>query len=330
MRLSGIVMKLLLPLLLLTILLFGLNLWWIDQQQNQIARPSRHQSQNKALPPAVLPQQPLQSQLIPSQQFAIQWGANPEAPFHISQGPDKGRGFCDVLLERLKVYLPDVRHQYIHESHNQIRRRMDAKEHVCFPCTLFQPALAEKNGRIFSKPTHYYAPHGVIATPAMASQIRQRFGNPVDLSALLASELRFGYPPARRYGELQEQLDQYSKSSRAPGRVDSGTDVSMLHFQMLNSGQLDATLDYRASLNYYQQHAREPLEFLSIAGHQHWLPGAISCPDSNWGQLAVLRINAVVDKIRQDKQFQQNLQFWFNQELPLYPVTEPYAKAQVP
>lgn len=315
-------MKLLLPLLLLTVLLFGLNLWWIDQQQHKIARPSRHQSQNIILPPAVLPEQPLQAQLIPHQQFTIQWGANPEAPFHIRQGPDNGSGFCDVLLERLKVYLPDVRHQYVRESHSQIRRRMDAKEPICFPCTLHRPEQAQQ-GRIYSKPTHYYAPHGIIATPAMAGKIRQRFGNPVNLTALLASELRFGYPAARRYGELQQQLEQHRKTSQTHVSFEAGQDASMLHFQMLNSTQLDATLDYRASLNYYLQHAREPLEFLPIAGHQHWLPGAISCPDSNWGQLAVLRINAVIDKIRQDKQFQQNLQFWFNQRLPVYPANEP-------
>ena len=67
----------------------------------------------------------------------------------------------------------------------------------------------------------------------------------------------------------------------------------------------------------------QPLVFLPIAGFEDWLAGAVSCPDSNWGQLAVLRVNAIIDNIRQDKALRQNLQFWFGDNLPPYPPEKP-------
>lgn len=316
-------MKILISLFVLTLVLFCLNLYRLESAD--LTAPSAvNVRQSAAQLPALQPeQQMLQIQQGNTRQFRLQWGTNPEAPFYILEGPDQGQGFCDVMVERLQVYLPDVRHQTLIEPQSRIRQRMDAKEHLCYPCALFVPESQHANGRLFSKPTHYYRPHGIITRPDLANSIRQRFGDPVDLAKLLASELRFGFPSQRRYGKLQPLLDEHRIHSPNHISLDTGKDATMLHLQMLSQQQLDATIDYISSLQYYDRHSTQPLVFLPIAGFEDWLAGAVSCPDSNWGQLAVLRVNAVIDKIRQDKALRQNLQFWFGKDLPPYPQDPP-------
>lgn len=312
-------MKILLSLFVATLLLFGLNLYRLQSSTPDPVRTPTTQLEQKQLPALLPEQQILQIQQSNHRQFHIQWGMNPEAPFFILEGPDQGAGFCDVLIERLQVYLPDVRHRFLVEPQARIRQRLDAKENLCYPCALYSAEPAAQQGRLFSKPTHYYRPHGIITRPELAAEISRRFGHPVDLAKLLKSELRFGFPPQRRYGKLQPLLDQHRLHSPNHVSFDTGKDASMLHLQMLSQQQLDVTIDYISSLNFYAMHAQRKLVFLPIAGYQDWLAGAVACPDNNWGQLAVLRVNAVINRLREDRALQQNLQFWFGEDLPPFP-----------
>ncbi len=312
-------MKILLSLFVATLLLFSLNLYRL-QSATPESFPLPATLQSPPQLPALQPEQHiLQIQQNSNRQFRIQWGMNPEAPFFILDGPDQGTGFCDVLVERLQVYLPDVRHQFLAEPQARIRQRIDAKENLCYPCALFSTEPAAQQGRLFSKPTHYYRPHGIITRPELAGEISRRFGHPIDLAKLLQSELRFGFPAQRRYGKLQQLLDEHRLHSPNHVSFDTGKDATMLHLQMLSQQQLDATIDYVSSLKFYTMHSRRQLVFLPIKGYQDWLAGAVACPDNNWGQLAVLRVNAVINRLREDQKLQQNLQFWFDKGLPPFP-----------
>lgn len=313
-------MKILLALFVATLLLFGLNLYRLQSAAPEsFPVPETHQVPQQL--PALQPeQQILQIRQSSSRQFRILWGMNPEVPFFILDGPDQGTGFCDVLVERLQVYLPDVRHQFLAEPQARIRQRIDAKENLCYPCALYSADPAVQKGRLFSKPTHYYQPHGIITRPELADEISRRFGNPVDLAKLLQSELRFGFPSQRRYDKLQPLLDEHRLHSPNHVSLDTGKDATMLHLQMLSQQQLDATIDYASSLKFYTMHSQRKLVFLPIAGYQDLLPGAVACPDNNWGQLAVLRVNAVINRLREDQKLRQNLQFWFGEDLPPFPA----------
>ena len=126
-------------LLIAVFVLLGIGTWLITS--GSASQPSINSSTNSSTAiPAVTPDETIvASQLGRNQLLKIQWGVTPEAPFHIAQGPDQGNGFCDVLLQRLAVYLPDVRQERLLDSHANIRLRMQQHQQVCFPCTLFKP-----------------------------------------------------------------------------------------------------------------------------------------------------------------------------------------------
>lgn len=249
-----------------------------------------------------------------NQLLKIQWGITAEAPFHITQGPDQDNGFCDVLVQRLAVYLPDVRQERIIDTHANIRLRMQQQQQVCFPCTLHKPNLLVTEHRIYSEPTHFYRPHGVITSKANAQNMQSQFGNPVDLKKLLQSNYTYSLALARRFGDLQPLLQQYPENNQALPQIKNSQEL----FRLINQGALDFTIDFQSALNYYNRSQQHQLVFLPIAGQPELLPGAISCPDSNWGQLAILRINKVIDKLRQDPKLIDSLRFWQGNDLPPY------------
>ncbi len=263
--------------------------------------------------PAVTPDEAIQaSQQSRQRLLKINWGVTPEAPFHISEGPDQGQGFCDVLLQRLAVYLPDVRQERIVDSHSNIRLRMQQHQQVCFPCTLYQAKPPSTENRIYSKPTHFYRPHGIIVRKEIAQTVKAQFGDPIDLALLLQSNYQYSLPPARRFGDLQPLLDKYPKNHQRIASINSTQDV----FRLVNQGALDFSIDYQSALIYYNRSEQHNLMFIPIQGQPQLLAGAISCPDSNWGQLAILRINQVVEKIRHDETLAESLEFWQGTPLP--------------
>lgn len=305
-------------LLLALFFLLGIGTWLITS--GSASRPAINASANASTNsstaiPAVTPDETIvASQLGRNQLLQIQWGVTPEAPFHIAQGPDQGNGFCDVLLQRLAVYLPDVRQERLLDSHANIRLRMQQHQQVCFPCTLFKPETATAQARIYSEPTHFYRPHGVVVRKAAAKSFIEKFGSPIDLVKLLQSDYRYSFPAARRFGDLQPLIDQYSKNYLAIPDAKNSQDI----FRLVDQSALDFSIDYQSALTYYNRSEQHQLIFLPIAGQPQLLAGAISCPDTNWGQLAIFRINKVVEKLREDPQLLENLRFWQGSDLPAY------------
>jgi uncharacterized protein (TIGR02285 family) len=301
-------MKLLVSFVL--VLLISIAVWFfISTPPNQPVRAE------PSFIPAVTPDETIvASQLSINQLLKIKWGVAPEAPFHITQGPDQNNGICDVLLQRLAVHLPDVRQERLIDSHANIRLRMQQQQQVCFPCTLYQPEKAAAQGLIYSEPTHFYRPHGIVVKQTNVQAFTQKFGDPIDLNKLLSSDYQFSFLPARRFGELQPIIDKYPNNFKKIADLKSTQEI----FRMVDQAILDFTIDYQSALIYYNRSEQHQLAFIPIAGQPALLAGAISCPDSNWGQLAIIRINKVIETLRQDPRLLENLRFWQGQELPAY------------
>lgn len=248
--------------------------------------------------------------------LTIRWGLVNEPPFHINDGPEQDQGFCDVVVERLQVYLADVRHITELNSQDNLRQRLYRGDNVCLPCSILQPA---DDGRLYSKPLYFVQSHGIIVRSHDAATFRQRFGEPINFDLLLQSELRFARPAARRFGPLQPTLERYQRKHRlVPATQLNQPSMQMLHW--LAAGQTDYVLDYISTLHYFSRHSRGELTFIPIANLPQWLPAASSCPDTQWGQAAILRINAAAEHLRRDKTLQQSLQQWFSPALPAYPM----------
>ncbi|MDX1391728.1 MAG: hypothetical protein R3241_05075 [Rheinheimera sp.] len=241
----------------------------------------------------------------------INWAINTAPPFHILQGEYKQQGLCDVLVQTVHRYLPELNGKTEVLPQPRISRALERSDNLCFPCMI---AKAQGDGGVyFSLPTHVYYPHVIITNAINAQRIKRKYAVPVALSELLADEqFHFGYPAGRRYGILQPYIEGFDNK---PGNrlVRSGDNGPVAILQMISSGRLDYTLDYNIIKRYYELTTGEALTLIPVAENsQQPVFGAIGCSNNAWGRAAIERINTVIPLIRKDADFMQSLEFWFD------------------
>lgn len=169
-------------------------------------------------------------------------------------------------------------------------------------------------------PARYtYQPHGIIARPDVARQLRETYGEPVPLKELLASnDFRLGHPAGRQYGTLQPILDAY-EGDNSYRVIRTGEHATTAILEMILAERVHYTIDYHSLLRYYQKSYQGELEFIEILENQgQMVLGAIGCTNNDWGRGVIADINANMSTIRQDSRFRQSLDLWFENQASLF------------
>ncbi|TRW48442.1 ABC transporter substrate-binding protein [Aliidiomarina halalkaliphila] len=257
---------------------------------------------------------------IADEPLHIHWAVNTAPPFHVVSGPLQGEGICDVLMDAVDARLPDITTQRSILPQTRIRQQFERDENRCFPCMIYRPHAARN--AVFTEPTHFYYPHGIITTAARAAEIRERFGDPVSLTRLLREgDYRYGYPSGRVYGELQPVIDAVAPESYRI--VHTGENATMAILAMIKAGRIDFTIDYQILRTFDQYFSGNQLAFIEIeeTSGSHVL-GAIGCTDNEWGRMVTERINQVLPEVRQDPEFLRVLNRWFEDKPEQAPYNE--------
>lgn len=243
----------------------------------------------------------------------LQWAANTAPPFHVIGGPYHKQGLCDQLINSIKKQLPLLDHQILPMPQPRIHQSLNQDQPLCFPCMIHRPQPTTT--AVFSQPTHWYRPQGVITRQALARHFSQEFGTPIVLAQLLQAEtFKLGLAAGRKYGDLEPLLEPY----RQKELVRSGDDGSVALLKMIQSGRIDFTLDYDIILTYLKKTAPEQakgLVYVPIVELPKPIAGAVGCSNSDWGKQQIERINAVLPQVQADPEFKQSLALWFDGEV---------------
>lgn len=255
----------------------------------------------------------------------LNWAISTAPPFHIVGGPFDQQGLCDQLLSSIQKQLPETEHQIALMPQTRIHQALNKREKLCFPCMIHRSQPTHT--AVFSNPTHWYRPQGVITREALARHFTQQFGSPLILKKLLEVQtFKLGLAAGRRYGELEPLLDPYRKN----GVIRSGDDSPVALLKMIQSGRIDFMLDYDIILTYLNKTAPEQakgLVYVPIAELSKPIAGAIGCTNSDWGRQQIELINPVISKVQADPNFRQSLELWFDQKvLPAPSESKPEKK----
>ena len=259
----------------------------------------------------------------------INWAVNTAPPFHIVAGNYKQQGLCDVLLDTVHRYLPELKKHRQILPQPRIGRALERSENLCFPCMIKKPQ--GEQGAYYSKSTHIYLPHHIITSEATAARIRQHYPVPVPLAELLADErFQFGYPAGRRYGVLQPLIE--GQDSRPGNRlVRSGDNGPGAILQMIDSERLDYTIDYSIVRRYYELTSGRVLSQLPIKeNHNQLVPGAIGCSNNAWGRSVIEQINQIMPQVQSDAEFNQSLALWFERQKNYLQRNKKYLASEAP
>lgn len=259
----------------------------------------------------------LNSQVDSNVDMHLPWVINTAPPFHIVSGQFRNEGICDVLMDVIDENLPQYSTSRTVYPQTRITQQFDERNQ-CFPCMIYRP---ESGIAVFTQPSHFYFPHGVITTKANAVAMKARYGDPIALSELIADDAwRFGYPAGRRYPALQDILE--SQSAVGGYRlVHTGENATLAILEMIKSNRIDYTIDYQILHQVDIESGGVQLEFIEIketAGT--YVLGAVGCTNNEWGQQITAAINAEIDQIRRDPRFLSNLERWFQN----HPGNTPY------
>lgn len=240
----------------------------------------------------------------------LNWAISAAPPFHIVGGPLDQQGLCDQLVASIQTQLAELSHQKLQMPQPRIHQALNNKEDLCFPCMIHRAEPTKT--AVYSQPTHWYRPQGVITRQALASHLTQQFGSPIRLEQLLASKTyKLGLAAGRKYGVIEPLLEPYRKSEW----IRSGDDSPVALLKMIQSGRIDFTLDYDIVLTYINKTAQEQargLVFVPVIELSQPIAGAVGCSNSSWGQQQIKRINSVLPKVQADPAFRRSLELWFD------------------
>lgn len=240
--------------------------------------------------------------------FTIRWAINPSPPFHIVEGPLAGQGMCDVLIDELKHYMPEVNHSVELLPHSRIRMHSEQKENLCFPC------MIKRNSSpvwVYSDVTVVHPPLGIIGDRKRLAPYTDAQGR-IALAKLAAMpDLRFGRPAARAYPPaLQAVVEQYDAQPYFFKLSGQMATVRILEQIVLD--RLDYTLEYPTILRYYRltQPSRGLQYFPTAELGNNPVPGAIGCTNNTWGNKAISLINTALEQVLADKDYINQQDFW--------------------
>lgn len=255
----------------------------------------------------------------------LSWAINTGPPFHIVGGSFNQQGLCDQLLTSIQTHLPNISHQNVLMPQTRIHQALNNREALCFPCMIHRAQPTET--AVFSNPTHWYRPQGVITRQALADHLTQHFGSPLVLTKLLAAKtFKLGLAAGRRYGDIEPLLEPYRKNEL----IRSGDNGPIALLNMIQSGRIDFTLDYDILLTYLNKTAPQQakgLVYVPIAELPVPIAGAVGCSNSEWGKQQVELINTVIPKVQTDPAFRHSLHLWFDGKVLTAP-SEPKIKPE--
>lgn len=240
----------------------------------------------------------------------LHWAINHAPPFHIVDGPLRGQGICDVLIERLHLLLPGVDAKLELMPQLRVTRELQQQHQLCFACML-QPKQP-LSGAIYSDRTHQYRPHQVITRPALANQLHRQFGpQPTFANLLRVPHFRFGYPAGRKYGILQPLIDAQQQQHPQQVLQRTGDNETIAMFNMVAQNRIDYTLEYPFVYQYYRELGGTELTLIPLAENQSEQPqGVIGCGNAPQNQQLMPQINQVLPQLRRDPVFLQALRRW--------------------
>lgn len=240
----------------------------------------------------------------------LQWAVNHAPPFHIVDGPLRGQGICDVLIERLHLLLPGVEAKLHQMPQLRVTRVLQQQHQLCFACML-QPNKP-LSGVIYSDSTHSYRPHQLMTRPELATKLHQQFGPQLSFTdSLKVPKLRFGYPAGRKYGILQPLIDAYQQQHPQQVLQRTGDNETIAMLNMVAQNRLDYTLEYPFVYQYYRELGGAELTLLPLAENQAEQPqGVIGCGNAPENQQLMPQINQVIPQLRRDPVFLQALRRW--------------------
>ncbi len=257
---------------------------------------------------------------IPSNLLArdtITWANDNMPPAFIVDGPEKGNGIVDGVVEIYKAHLPEYDHDHIVGNMARILQMMKNGEKVCYAGFFKTP---EREKYIYFSIPNLINYSNIIVVKK--SRLKSLFGNKesVSLEALLKNpDLRLGVTRDRSYGGAVDELLKKYKDKNKNIVYRAGQDSLKGLLRMLSAERIDYTIGFPWEVPYVAQqiNKRDDISALAIeeGKKDYWIKNYMGCPKNEWGRQMIEKINRILLDVRPTEKHMYHQLKWFPRDM---------------
>ena len=230
----------------------------------------------------------------------IVWTVRDMPPFNIADGPLKGQGIADRMLDLVRDSMPQYEHINARVNRARANQILSSNALACDPGLLWSRERAEL--MYFSIPALGLLTNGImVREPQLVELAPFIQAGEFDLRAFLADgRYTLGTLVERSYGKV---IDAELKRAN-PDRlvVHHGNSASLSLLRMLQHERLTAVLGYWPEARYLAENngiALEQLRFYSVKGVPTYQLAYITCSKTPQGLQAIQAINQKLRGLRE-------------------------------
>ena len=262
--------------------------------------------------------------------FALPWLPTPAAaqgelvwlkidfpPFYIAEGPRRGQGIGDEIVDLLAERLEGYEHQSRVASPDRIFKELEQGHGAC--SVAYIKTEERERVMLYSIPDMILPPNGIT----IRRDLLDRFGGggPVSLERLLGdSSLKLGVAAGRAYGPTLDPLLERLGGSQVHAR--SGDDIYRSLFQMLVRKRLDYVLGYPYEANFVAQSLGEAGTIVNLPLTETaaiYTLAHVVCPRNDWGRKVIGEIDEILRRERPTERYRRIFERWLDSaQLPAY------------
>jgi len=247
----------------------------------------------------------------------ITWVNDNLAPAFILNGPDKGKGIVDGVVEIYKKHLPEYNHKHLVANMPRILDLMRTGANVCY-AGFFRTPEREKFVT-FSAPNliNYM---GVIVIRKDKRQSISENQHTLSLKKIFSEkQLRPGLTQGRSYGNIIDMIIKSYVNNNDNILFRAGEDSLKGLLGMLYSGRIDFTIGSPWEIPYLAKQIDKEDAFRTIfieeGKNQRWIKNYIGCPKNDWGKKLIHKINKILLQVRPSEEHMYHQLKWFPKEM---------------
>ncbi|OKY24892.1 hypothetical protein [Thalassotalea sp. PP2-459] len=218
----------------------------------------------------------------------ITWRIVDWPPFYILQGPDKGQGIYDSLLDQIILQMPSYHHKKVVMNTQRLRREFTKKTKVCSPSALSNtPAL-------LSNTNSFLLPHQLIYHQDDFPSLKYQPSVSL-VSILKASDTRIGVATQRYPRVINDILAVHLSDNRVVWQNNYNSLIRMFFRR-----RFDMLIEYPPVINYAKHMLGLSSNYSTISldelSSSDYLPVHFACSDNDWGKQVIHRINQLLSQ----------------------------------
>ena len=240
---------------------------------------------------------------------SITWYETNTPPVFILEGPFKGQGYIQLILEQIIEGLTDYEHIFETATAARILYNLKQEEKSCYP-TLIKTKQREEF-IAFSKPVELTPTLRLITRKGFIPDINQN--ESIDLLALINKNYSILLIKERSYGLFIDDILSQLETGNIQRIVTAGNQTIL---KMLLKKRTDMALAYPFEVNFFVNDLQmfEQLDLYSIKGLPQYQLGHVGCPKNAWGNKIIKQVDERIDEIKDTPEYIKAMTKWWPHE----------------